>query len=136
MFVAFILQIIFRYLLNFPVGWTNEISVVLWIWLLLWGAAFVLREEEEIRFDLIYAGAGPRLRRGMFLASAVALVGLYGYSFPAVFDYVTFLKVEQTAYLCIRFDWLFSIYLVFVLAIGIASFWERVCHYFSFPVVP
>src|SRR3546814_2543927 len=60
MFVAFILQIIFRYLLNFPVGWTNEISVVLWIWLLLWGAAFVLREEEEIRFDLIYAGAGPR----------------------------------------------------------------------------
>src|SRR3546814_837601 len=53
MFVAFILQIIFRYLLNFPVGWTNEISVVLWIWLLLWGAAFVLRDEEEIRFDLL-----------------------------------------------------------------------------------
>src|SRR3546814_14843516 len=91
MFVAFILQIIFRYLLNFPVGWTNEISVVLWIWLLLWGAAFVLREEEEIRFDLIYAGPGPRLRRGLFLASAVALVGLYGYSFPPVFDYVPFL---------------------------------------------
>src|SRR3546814_17268450 len=102
MFVAFILQIIFRYLLNFPVGWTNEISVVLWIWLLLWGAAFVLRDEEEIRFDLIYAGAGPRLRRGMFLASAVALVGLYGYSFPAVFDYVTFMKVEKTAYLGLR----------------------------------
>lgn len=123
MFVAFILQIIFRYVLNFPVGWTNEISVVLWIWLLLWGAAFVLREEEEIRFDLIYAGAGPRLRRAMFLASAVALVVLYGYSFPAVFDYVTFMKVEKTAYLGIRFDWLFSIYLVFVVAVLARYLW-------------
>ena len=59
MFGAFLLQIVFRYLLNLPIGWTNEISVVLWIWLVLWGAAFVVREEEEIRFDLFYASATP-----------------------------------------------------------------------------
>lgn len=123
MFVAFILQIVFRYVLNFPVGWTNEISVVLWIWLLLWGAAFVLREEEEIRFDLVYAAAGPRLRRGLLLLSALALVALYGYSFPAVFDYVTFMKVEKTAYLGIRFDLLFSVYLVFVAAVIVRYLW-------------
>lgn len=123
MFAAFILQIVFRYVLNFPIGWTNEISVVLWLWLLLWGAAFVLREQEEIRFDLIYAAAGPRLRRGMLLLSAAALLALYGYSFPAVFDYVTFMKVEKTAYLGIRFDWLFSIYLIFVVAILARYLW-------------
>ncbi len=60
MFAAFILQIVFRYLLNLPIGWTNELSVILWIWLVLWGAAFVVREEEEIRFDLFYASAGPK----------------------------------------------------------------------------
>src|SRR5690606_4964959 len=74
MFAAFILQIVFRYLLNFPIGWTNELSAVLWVWLVLFGAAFVLREEEEIRFDLIYAGAGPQLRRAMLLLSAAALI--------------------------------------------------------------
>ena len=123
MFVAFILQIAFRYLMNFPIGWTNEISVVLWIWLLLWGAAFVLREDEEIRFDLIYAGAGPRLRRAMLLLSAAALIVLYGLSFPAAFDYVTFMKVEKTAYLGIRFDWLCSIYIVFVAGARIRYLW-------------
>jgi TRAP-type C4-dicarboxylate transport system permease small subunit len=123
MFFAFILQIVFRYLLNWPIGWTNEISVVLWIWLVLWGAAFVLREEEEIRFDLIYGAAGPRARRVMFLLSAAALLALYVISFPAVFDYVTFMKVQSTAYLKIRFDWLFSIYLVFVVAVIIRYFW-------------
>ena len=123
MFAAFILQIIFRYLLNLPIGWTNELSVILWIWLVLFGAAFVVREEEEIRFDLIYAAVGPTGRRVMFLISAVALVVLYGISFPAVFDYVSFMKVEKTAYLNIRFDWLYSIYIVFVVAIIARYLW-------------
>jgi TRAP-type C4-dicarboxylate transport system permease small subunit len=123
MFAAFILQIVFRYLLNLPIGWTNEISVVLWLWLVLFGAAFVVREEEEIRFDLIHASVGPTARRVMFLIAAAALVILYGMSFPAVLDYVTFMKVESTAYLNIRFDLLYSIYIVFVIAIIVRYLW-------------
>ena len=123
MFAAFILQIVFRYVLNLPIGWTNEISSILWIWLVLWGAAFVLREDEEIRFDLIYGSAGPTLRRVLMLISAAALVGLYGVSLPATFDYVTFMKVEHSAYLKIRFDWLFSIYVVFVIAVLCRYIW-------------
>ena len=49
MFAAFIVQIAFRYLFNFPIGWTSELTVVCWLWLVLWGAAFVLKEREEIR---------------------------------------------------------------------------------------
>jgi TRAP-type C4-dicarboxylate transport system permease small subunit len=123
MFAAFILQIIFRYVLNLPIGWTNELSVILWIWLVLFGAAFVLREEEEIRFDLIYAAVGPTARRIMFLTAAAALIVIYAISFPAVLDYVSFMKVEKTAYLKIRFDWLYSIYIVFVIAIIARYLW-------------
>jgi TRAP-type C4-dicarboxylate transport system permease small subunit len=123
MFAAFILQIIVRYVLNFPIGWTNEISVILWIWLVLWGAAFVIREEEEIRFDFFYAPAGPKARRIMFVSSAFVLVVLYAVSLPAVIDYVTFMKVESTSYLNIRFDWLFSIYVLFVVAVIIRYLW-------------
>lgn len=123
MFAAFLLQITFRYLLNLPIGWTNEISVVLWIWIVLFGAAFVVREEEEIRFDLIYGAVGSRAKRFMTVASSAAIIVLYGMSLPAVVDYVTFMKVESTAYLKIRFDWLFSIYIVFVLASIVRYLW-------------
>lgn len=123
MFAAFLTQVIFRYVLNWPTGWSNELTVVLWIWVVLFGAAFVVREEEEIRFDLIYGAVDPRKRRIMTVISAVALIGLYGFSFPAVFDYVTFMKVQSTAYLKIRFDWLFSIYIVFVIAIMARYLW-------------
>ena len=46
MFVAFLVQVGFRYLLNMPVGGPSELTVVMWLWLVLWGAAFVLREDD------------------------------------------------------------------------------------------
>jgi TRAP-type C4-dicarboxylate transport system permease small subunit len=123
MFFAFLLQVFFRYVLNWPTGWTNELSAMLWIWIVLWGAAFVLTEQEEMRFDLIYASVGPRARSIMFLVSAAALLFLYAVSFPAVLDYVTFMKVQKTAYMKVRFDWLFSIYVVFVVAVIVRYLW-------------
>ena len=123
MFFAFLYQIFARYVMNWSTGWTNELSAILWIWIVLWGAAFVLTEQEEMRFDLIYASVGPRARTVMFLIFAAALIFLYAISLPAVIDYVTFMKVEKTAYLKFRFDWVFSIYIAFVVATIIRYLW-------------
>jgi TRAP-type C4-dicarboxylate transport system permease small subunit len=123
MFLAFIAQIVFRYVLNLPTGWTTEITIMAWVWLVLWGAAFVVREEEEIRFDLVYGSAGPGAKRVLAILGAIALLLLYIFSFPAVFDYVTFMKVQSTAYLGIRFDYVFSIYLIFALAVIVRYLW-------------
>ena len=123
MFVAFIIQIVFRYFLNFPIGWTSELTVIMWLWLVLWGAAFVVKESEEIRFDLLSGALGRRARIAIGIVAAVALVALYAAALPASWSYVTFMKVEKTAYLKIRFDWLFSIYLVFVVAILARYVW-------------
>ncbi len=123
MFLAFMVQIIFRYLLNFPIGWTSEITVITWLWLVLWGAAFVVTEPEEIRFDLIYGAVGARMRRFMAIVTAFGLLTLYGMSLPAIVDYVTFMKVQSTAYLKVRMDVLFSIYVLFAVAVLIRYAW-------------
>jgi C4-dicarboxylate transporter, DctQ subunit len=123
MFVVFILQIIFRYVLNLSIGWTHEVSVALWIWIVLFGSAFVVREVDEIRFDLIWGGASDQSRRIMQIICAAALIFLFGISLPAIVDYVTFMKVESTAYLKIRFDYLYSIYVVFAIAMIVRYMW-------------
>jgi TRAP-type C4-dicarboxylate transport system permease small subunit len=123
MFVAFVIQVASRYVFGWPTGWTSEITVVMWLWLVLFGAAFVVREDEEIRFELLYAAVGNRARRAMLFLSAMALVALYAWSLPAVADYVAFMRVESTAYLKIRFDWLYSIYVVFAVAIIARYVW-------------
>ena len=123
MFAAFIIQIVFRYFFNFPVGWTSELTVVMWLWLVLWGAAFALREDEEIRFDLISGAVGPRARIAMGIVTALALLILYGLALKPSFDYVAFMKVEKSSYLKIRMDWLFSIYVVFLAAVLVRYLW-------------
>jgi C4-dicarboxylate transporter, DctQ subunit len=123
MFIAFLVQIGFRYILNFPIGWTSELTIIMWLWLVLWGASFMVREREEIRFDLIYSNVGRKIRNVMAIVGAIALIAVYAFSFPAVADYVLFMKVQSTAYMKIRFDWLFSIYLIFVVAIIIRYVW-------------
>lgn len=116
MFVAFVIQIAMRYVMNAPVGWTTEVSTLAWLWGILWGAALVLTDEEEIRFDILYGAVPPVLRRVFDVIASGVVVAVFGWSLPAVYDYVTFMKVEKSAYLGIRFDWLYSIYLVFAVA--------------------
>jgi len=123
MFIAFIVQIIFRYLLNFPIGWTSELTIILWVWLVLWGAAFVISDEEEIRIDLVTSMVDARVRRAMFILVAIAIVALYVVSLPAAYSYVTFMKVERSSYLKIPMNWVFSIFLFFVVAVVVRYLW-------------
>ena len=123
MFSVFILQIVFRYILNLPIGWTHEISVIMWLWMVLFGTAFVVRDSEEIRFDILYAAVNDRWRRVLVVTTAIVLVILFGISLPAVLDYIGFMKVEKTAYLKIRFDWLYSIYGIFAIATIVRQLW-------------
>ena len=109
MFVAFIIQIVFRYFFNFPIGWSSELSVITWLYVTLLGSAFWLKESEEVRFDLISDKLGPLGRRVVGLVVAVAAVVLFGMALPATIKYVAFMKVESTSYLKIRLDLLYSV---------------------------
>lgn len=116
-FVAFLVQIVMRYAFNAPVGWTAELSLAAWLWLVLWGAAFVLKDDEEIRIDLLTARASQRTRRVVGVVVALAIIVLFGMSLPGAWSYVTFMKVEKSSYLGVRMDITYSIYIVFVVAV-------------------
>jgi C4-dicarboxylate transporter DctQ subunit len=117
MFLCFILQIVSRYVFNYPLGWTDEVSVICWIWCVLWGSVFVLREKDEVRFDIIYSASSERTRCIFAVITGVAAIALFSVALPAVIAYVTFIKVERSAYLGIRLDYLYSIYVIFSVAV-------------------
>lgn len=120
-FVAFVVQIALRYLFNWPVGWTTEVSLAAWLWLVLWGAAFVLRDDEEIRIEVLANRGGRRTRAIVAAVGAVGVVVLFGMALPATFDYVRFMRVEKSAYLGIRMDVMYSIYLVFAATVVVRA---------------
>jgi TRAP-type C4-dicarboxylate transport system permease small subunit len=123
MFFAFMVQIVFRYFFNLPTGWTTELTVVTWLWLVLWGAAFVLWESEEIRIDLVTSLVGRRGRIAAALVSSLVLLALYCLALPASYKYVSFMSVEKSSYLKIPMNWLFSIFILFLVAVIVRYVW-------------
>src|SRR6187431_3794577 len=77
MFLCFILQIIARYVFNYPLGWTDEVSLLCWIWTVLWGAAFVLRERDEVRFDIFYSALSETARAKLAVITGIAAIALF-----------------------------------------------------------
>ena len=126
MFVCFLIQIIFRYFFNFPIGWTSELSVVTWLYMTLLGSAFWLKESDEVRFDLISGSLPPTGQRVLGIAVAVATIILFGMAMPATIKYVMFMKVESSSYLKVRLDLLYSVYVVFAAAVIVRYAWSLV----------
>ena len=120
MFFTFILQIATRYLINYPFGWTLEACLTLWLWLVFWTAAFVLQDQDHVRFDLLHAAVSRRAQRVLALVSAVAIAAGLLAALPATLDYITFYKIKRSSTLRIRLDVVFSIYGVFAVAVIVA----------------
>ncbi|MBK6804597.1 MAG: TRAP transporter small permease subunit [Pseudomonadales bacterium] len=127
MFVCFIVGVFARYILRKPVAWADELSVIMGIWVILWGTAFVTREVDNIRFDMIYGGVSPGMRRVFDAVTGLALVVLFSIAFPATLSYVNFMKVEVSAALGVRFDLVFSVYVIFAAAMIARHLWIVWC---------
>lgn len=123
MFGTFILQIVFRYVLNDPLGWSEELIITTWLWTVLWGAAFTVKETEEIRFDIIYSQISERMRRVFTVITGLALVLMYAISLPAAYSYVSFMKVEHSAYLRVPLNWMYSVFIIFAVACIVRYLW-------------
>lgn len=129
LFLTFLVQIAFRYFLNLPLGWTVEYVSIAWLWGILFGYAFVTRDNEIIRLDIVYAAMPAGVQRAMDAFTGLTCAAIFLWSLPAVWDYVTFMAVERTAFLRLRFDYVFAIYIPFAVAVSIRcliNVWQAV----------
>lgn len=128
-FVAFVIQVVFRYFLSLPTGWTTELTLISWLWLVLWGAAFVNKDAEEIRIDLLTSMVNRKTRIVMAILATGSIVALYAISLPATYSYISFMQIEKSAYLKIPMSWLYSIFLLFLIASLARFVWQLWFHF-------
>ena len=126
MFAAFIVQIVFRYFFNFPTGWTSELTVVTWLWMVLWGAAFVAEGERgnphRSRLRRM-VGRRDAPRHGVCVVASRSS-SCIGMSLPATCD-LRHLHEGRRSPPTSRSasNWLYSIYLVFAVAVIVRYLW-------------
>lgn len=116
MFITFIIQVASRYVFNYPLGWTLELCLTLWLWAVFWGSSFCLSNDEHVRFDMLYHAVSPRLRRVFAVISALVIIVAMASALPATWGFVSFLTIKKSATLRIPLAYVFSIYLVFMVA--------------------
>lgn len=117
MFVVFIMQIVFRYWLGWPVLWTVEWVTIAWLWGILFSYAFVIKSEDMIRLDIIYLIVPTGIRRLMDIVVGLVCAGIFAWTLPKAWDYITFMSIERTAAFRWPFDLVFSIYIPFHIAV-------------------
>ncbi|MGI9334279.1 MAG: TRAP transporter small permease [Gammaproteobacteria bacterium] len=121
MFGAFLLQIFSRYVLNDPLGWTLELCLAAYVWVVFFGAAFLTGIKDHVSFDLFYIAAPPAARRVLALLGSAALGFAFVAAYPATWDFVSFMKIDKTPVMGVRFDLLYSVYLVFAAAVSLRA---------------
>ena len=123
LFLVFMVQVGARFGFNRPIPWTDELAVVLYVWVILWCAAFVVPEREHVVFDLVWNLVGRRVRRVMKIAGNLLIGVLSAWAIPGCWDYVRFMGREGTAVLGIPFSWVFAPFVLMLVALVVRSGW-------------
>ncbi len=128
-FATFLLQIVLRYFFT-PAGWTLELIGILWVWVIFFACAFVVRERDHVKFDIIYLSVGKRARQVFAMIAAAAIVIGLLYTLLPTWDYIDWMKIRKTATVRNPFTGdkipmrtIFSIYAVFIIAVAARYVW-------------
>ena len=124
LFVVFIVQVVARFVFDKPLPWTDELAVVLYIWVILWAAAFMVPEREHVVFDLVYHMAPPAVRRAMRITGHLMIGGLSAWALPASWDYIRFMAREGTPVLGLPFMWVFLPFALLLMSLVARAVWQ------------
>ena len=119
LFLVFIVQVAMRFLFNRPLAWSDELIVILYIAMVFWSAATLLKERDHVMLDLVYEALPPGGQRAFALIGAGLTAALLGVLLPQAFDYVRFMHRERTPVLDLPFSAVFAPFVLFVALIGL-----------------
>ncbi len=138
MFATFILQIAIRYSARLEwlkdavpfldptrFGWTLEFNLLLWVWIVFWGNAFIVREQDHVTFDILYQAVAPAVRKWFAIVGSLAICLVLVLSIPETWDRFAILRLKRTATLDQVFgDWIrmrdiYAIYILFAVVVAL-----------------
>jgi C4-dicarboxylate transporter DctQ subunit len=88
LFIAFLINIVFRYIVRNPQNWTFEFSVNAFVVVGLLGACAAYRKEDHVVFDLLYTRLKPRGQNLMRMISYAIVIVVFVAALPATIRYL------------------------------------------------
>lgn len=117
-FAIFMYGVAMRHL-GHPQSWVDEVVTILAVWVVFFTSAFVLKWRDFITFDMLFQVLSPKGQRISMVVACLGFVAVIGYVFPAIIDYVQFMRIATTDMVEIRLDYVYAIFPAFLAAICI-----------------
>jgi TRAP-type C4-dicarboxylate transport system permease small subunit len=122
--VAVLVGVARRYLLGAPLVWIDELTLVLFIWAIFWGAAFAVPLREHVAFDLVHHALPARWRQAVYRLACAAAAAAFVLALPQIVNFILFLWRERTPALQWRLDFVFACFALFVAAAALRFAFE------------
>lgn len=114
LFVVFMLEIVFRYFFV-PLVWSLELSLLTYLWSVLFGVCLAQRDDSHTKFTLLYDVASPRIKTIMRVAGNLLLISSFCIAWYPSYRFVAFMGFKKSDVLYIPMDLAFSPFLAFLL---------------------
>ncbi len=115
LFVAFILQIFSRYVLNAPLIWPYELAQVSYLVAIMLGTCYAERSYENIMFTVFYDFLPKSLRKVCDLLSYLLIVVFFVISFPSILEFYSFFMTRYSTVLKLPLGIVYLPYFPFVI---------------------
>ena len=97
MFVVFVVEIAARYLFNKPLAWAYEVTVMCYLWLVIFGACFAYRDRSHVTFTLIYDKLGVKGKAVCaFLGNLLMFIAFAAMLVPSI-RFISQMKMQVTS---------------------------------------
>jgi TRAP-type C4-dicarboxylate transport system permease small subunit len=116
-FGVFCFGVVRRYAFGDALAWGEELTVILFIWLIFLANAVLVPDERQIRFDLLIRAVPRQAARWLEMLRAVVVGGLFLAALPGAVGYIRFLWRERTPVLQWPLDWVYACFGVFMVAV-------------------
>ncbi len=120
MFLVFLVNVFFRYVMKNPQNWTYEFSINAFVIVGLMGACTAARAEDHVVFDLLYSNLQPKSQNILRIISYAVIIILFSISLPATVKYI-FKLPNVTSIMKIPQKIIFSSYPILLVSMIIRS---------------
>ena len=124
MFLAIIVQVFFRFVVRYPLTWSMEVTAVGFVWTVIFGACYTMRQRAHIKFTLIYDKLKPKPAAVFRMLGNIIVVVTFLSLVYASWRFSFFMGFQKTAVFRIPFTYIYLPFVYYLCSISAYTIME------------
>ncbi|WP_428769119.1 TRAP transporter small permease [Treponema sp. HNW] len=117
MFIVFVLQIFFRYILKSPLTWTMECTLICFCYIVTLGACYAARKQTHVIFTLVYDSVKAPFKYILSMCGNLIIIAAFLIMLKPSFSFIRFMSFQKTSVLKLGMNIVFAPFLILLLSV-------------------